>query len=52
MEINYPEKLRKKTIKGSFSGNLNEVLSALSYPFNLNVENISINRINLKEKHR
>lgn len=52
VEINYPEKLRKKTIKGSFSGNLNEVLSALSYPFNLNVENISINKINLKEKHR
>ena len=42
----------KKTTKGSFSGNLNEVLSALSYPFNLNVENISINKINLKEKHR
>lgn len=47
VEIHYPEKLREKTIKGSFSGNLNEVLSALSYPFNLQVENI-----NLKEKHR
>ncbi len=48
MKIQYPEQYKDKRIKGSFSGNLNEVLSAICYPFNLNPKKISENEIQLK----
>ncbi len=48
IKIHYPEEYAKKRIKGSFSGNLNDVLSAIAYPFNLNPKTISENEIQLK----
>ena len=38
----------EKRIKGSFSGNLNEVLTAICYPFNLKTEKKSEKEIQLK----
>jgi ferric-dicitrate binding protein FerR (iron transport regulator) len=48
VKINYPQEYAKKKIKGSFSGDMNEVLSAICYPFNLKAEKRSDNQIQLK----
>lgn len=48
VKIEYPQQYAKERIKGSFSGNLDEVLSAVSYPFNLKTEKKSENNITLK----
>ena len=48
VKIEYPKQYAKERIKGSFSGNLDEVLSAVSYPFNLKTEKKSENNITLK----
>lgn len=48
IKIRYPEQYSNKRIKGSFAGNLNDVLSAVCYPFNLNAKKISENEIQLK----
>lgn len=48
IKIDYPQAYAKKRIKGSFSGNLDEVLSAICYPFNLKTEKKSDNQIQLK----
>lgn len=48
IKIQYPKEYGEKRIKGSFSGNLNEVLSAICYPFNLKTEKKSDKEIQLK----
>ena len=48
LEIIYPQEYSERKIQGSFSGSLEEVLSAISYPFNLKPEKISNNKIQLK----
>ena len=48
VKINYPKQFANKKIKGSFSGDLNEVLSAVCYPFDLNTQKISDNQLQLK----
>ncbi|WP_228438515.1 FecR family protein [Chryseobacterium pennae] len=48
IKIEYPKEYGEKRIKGSFSGNLNEVLSAICYPFNLKTEKKSDKEIQLK----
>ncbi|OCA79501.1 hypothetical protein BBH99_18745 [Chryseobacterium contaminans] len=48
IKIEYPKEYGEKRIKGSFSGNLNEVLSAVCYPFNLKTEKKSDKEIQLK----
>ncbi|ROI05048.1 FecR family protein [Chryseobacterium sp. G0240] len=48
IRIDYPQKYAHKKIQGSFSGNLDEILSALCYPFNLKAEKKSNNQILLK----
>lgn len=48
IKINYPQEYAKKKIKGSFSGDMNEVLSAICYPFNLKTEKKSNSQIELK----
>lgn len=48
VQIDYPAQYRNKQIKGSFSGNLNEVLSVICYPFNLKPEKNNDNTIKLK----
>lgn len=35
VEIKYPNTIAKNQVSGSFSGNLNEILSIINYPFNL-----------------
>lgn len=48
VKISYPQVLASKKIKGKFSGNLDEVLSAVSYPFNLTITKKSDNELLLK----
>ncbi|WP_185290601.1 FecR family protein [Chryseobacterium lactis] len=48
IRIAYPKEYGEKRIKGSFSGNLNEVLSAICYPFNLKTQKKSDKEIELK----
>ncbi|WP_160139583.1 FecR family protein [Chryseobacterium sp. c4a] len=48
IKIEYPKEYGDQKIKGSFSGNLNEVLSAICYPFNLKTEKKSDKEIQLK----
>lgn len=48
IKIEYPKEYGEKRIKGSFSGNLNEVLSAICYSFNLKTEQKSDKEIQLK----
>lgn len=48
IKIYYPQEYAKKKIKGSFSGDKNEVLSAICYPFNLKTEKQSNSQIKLK----
>ncbi|WP_333852938.1 FecR family protein [Epilithonimonas sp.] len=48
VKIDYPQEYAKKKIKGSFSGDMNEVLFAICYPFNLKAEKKSDNQLQLK----
>ncbi|OPB93306.1 FecR family protein [Elizabethkingia ursingii] len=48
VKIDYPDQYKNKQIRGSFSGNLNEVLSVIGYPFNLKPEKSNDNVIQLK----
>ena len=48
IKIEYPKEYGEKRIKGTFSGNLNEVLTAICYPFNLKTEKKSEKEIQLK----
>ena len=48
IKIDYPQEYAKKKIKRSFSGDMNEVLSAICYPFNLKTEKKSNSQIELK----
>jgi len=48
VKIIYPKQFADKKIKGSFSGDLNEVLSAVCYPFDLDAEKISDNLLQIK----
>ncbi|GEN77052.1 FecR family protein [Chryseobacterium hagamense] len=48
VQIQYPDRYRKEKVQGSFTGNLNEVLAIVSYPFNLKTEKISDQQIILK----
>lgn len=48
VKIAYPKSFASKKIKGTFKGNLEDVLSAVSYPFNLSLEKKSKQEIILK----
>lgn len=48
VQISYPQEFSDNRIKGSFSGNLEEVLTAIGYPFNLKPQKLSGNKIELK----
>ncbi|ASK29937.1 hypothetical protein CEY12_07380 [Chryseobacterium sp. T16E-39] len=48
ISISYPVQFKNKKVSGAFTGNLNEVLSVISYPFNLKPEKTSEKEIILK----
>lgn len=48
VHIQYPDRYRKEKIQGSFTGNLKEVITIVSYPFNLKTTAISDQQIVLK----
>lgn len=48
INIIYPKEYSKNRIKGSFSGNLEEVLIAIGYPLNLKPQKLSEHKIELK----
>lgn len=48
ISISYPVQFKNKKVSGAFTGNLNEVLSVMSFPFNLKPEKISEKEIILK----
>jgi transmembrane sensor len=48
VSISYPEKYKNRIVKGSFTGNLNNILSIISYPFNLKIEKNNATEIVLK----
>ncbi|MFV0144727.1 FecR family protein [Empedobacter falsenii] len=48
IEIIYPKQFNDKIVNGKFDGNLEEVLSIVSYPFNLNVVENNNDKIQLK----
>lgn len=48
ISISYPSQFRNKKVSGAFTGNLNEVLSVISFPFNLKPEKINDKEIILK----
>ena len=48
VRIQYPDRYRKEKIQGSFTGNLKEVITIVSYPFNLKTREISDQQIVLK----
>ncbi|MEN4761098.1 FecR family protein [Chryseobacterium sp. C39-AII1] len=48
IKISYPEKFSHKKVSGAFTGNLNEVLSVISFPFNLKPERKNSTEIILK----
>ncbi|MDR2236448.1 MAG: FecR family protein [Chryseobacterium sp.] len=48
IKIRYPKAYETKKIRGSFSGNLDEVLSAVCYPFNLKTVKVSDQEIELQ----
>lgn len=48
VKISYPDQYRSRTVSGSFTGNLNDILSIISYPFNLKVKKINETEILLK----
>ncbi|GGG66305.1 FecR family protein [Epilithonimonas arachidiradicis] len=48
VKIDYPQEYARKKIKGSFSGDMSEVLFAICYPFNLKAEKKSDNQLQLK----
>lgn len=48
IKISYPSKFSHKKVSGAFTGNLNEVLSVISFPFNLKPERKNTTEIILK----
>lgn len=48
ISITYPAQFKHKKVSGAFTGNLKEVLSVISFPFNLKPENINEKEIILK----
>lgn len=48
VKITYPSKFQNKKISGSFTGNFEEILSIISYPFNLKPNKINEEKIILK----
>lgn len=48
VSISYPSQFKNKKVSGNFTGNLNEVLSVISFPFNLKPEKINDEQIILK----
>lgn len=48
ISISYPAQFKDKKVSGAFTGNLKEVLSVISFPFNLKPEKISEKEIILK----
>jgi ferric-dicitrate binding protein FerR (iron transport regulator) len=48
--INYPKNIAKNKVSGSFSGNLEEILSIINYPFNLKTKTRNENEITLSIK--
>ncbi|MBV8327301.1 FecR family protein [Chryseobacterium sp.] len=38
VRISYPDRYKERIVSGSFTGNLNDILSIISYPFNLKIE--------------
>ena len=48
VHIQYPDRYREEKVQGSFTGNLKEVLTIVSYPFNLKAVEINNQQIILK----
>ncbi|AZA83647.1 hypothetical protein C1637_14615 [Chryseobacterium lactis] len=48
VRISYPDLYRNHKVSGSFTGNLNDILSIISYPFNLKIEKLNETEIKLK----
>lgn len=48
INIEYPKEYQNQKINGSFTGNLNEILSIISFPFNLKINNANEKQIILK----
>ncbi len=48
IKIVYPSEFKNKKVSGAFTGNLDEVLSVISFPFNLKPERINEKEIILK----
>lgn len=48
IKIKYPGQFQNKKVSGSFTGNLNEVLSVISFPFHLKPDIINEEQIELK----
>ncbi|MCT3942486.1 FecR family protein [Elizabethkingia anophelis] len=48
VQIEYPSIYKNERINGSFTGNFEDILSIVSYPFNLKVTKINENKIILK----
>ncbi|EJL75357.1 FecR family protein [Chryseobacterium populi] len=48
IKISYPARFKNKKVSGAFKGNLKEVLSVISFPFNLKPERINEREIILK----
>lgn len=48
INISYPDQYRDRKVSGSFTGNLNDILGVISFPFNLKPEKINETEIILK----
>lgn len=49
IKINYPEEFNDELVNGSFNGNLEEILTIISFPFDLNIKNIDDQNIEMKK---
>ncbi|PWN71585.1 hypothetical protein C1631_002885 [Chryseobacterium phosphatilyticum] len=48
VRISYPDQYKDRIVSGSFTGDLNNILSIISYPFNLKIEKNNATEIVLK----
>lgn len=49
IKIRYPEEFNNEIVNGSFTGNLEEILTIISFPFDLNIKNIDDQNIEMKK---
>jgi ferric-dicitrate binding protein FerR (iron transport regulator) len=48
VRISFPDQYRNRIVSGSFTGNLNDIITIISYPFNLKIEKNNATEIQLK----